>query len=91
MIPKIAKRRSLTSTEAAKRFGKSPRTIRRLVAEDRSDYEATAAARRQQAHDLKQQGMSWAQVGDAMGCTPEAAKQLGKRFREMTKASSGTA
>jgi transposase len=81
VIPKIAKRRSLTSTEAAKRFGKSPRTIRRLVAEDRSDYEATAAARRQQAHDLKQQGMSWAEVAEAMGCSTEAAKQLGKRYR----------
>ena len=91
MIPKIAKRRSLTSTEAAKRFGKSPRTIRRLVAEDRSDYEATAAARRQQAHDLKQQGMSWAEVAEAMGCSTEAAKQLGKRYRAMNKASSGTA
>ena len=81
----------MTAKEAGKRFGKSPRTIRRLVAQDRPDYEATAAARRQQAHNLKQKGMSWAEVAEAMGCTPEAAKQLGKRFREMTEASSGTA
>ena len=76
----------MTAKEAGKRFGKSPRTIRRLVAQDRPDYEATAAARRKQAHDLKQQGMTWAQVGEAMDCTAEAAKQLGKRYRAMNKA-----
>lgn len=85
-IQKIAKARTMTAQEAGKRFGKSPRTIRRLVAQDRPDYEATAAARRQQAHDLKQQGMTWAQVGEAMGCTAEAAMQLGKRYRAMNKA-----
>ena len=81
----------MTAKEAGKRFGKSPRTIRRLVAQDRPDYEATAVARRQLAHDLKQQGMSWAEVAEAMGCSTEAAKQLGKRYRAMNKASSGTA
>ena len=61
----------MTAKEAGKRFGKSPRTIRRLVAQDRPDYEATAAARRQQAHDLKQQGMTWAlRPAAGPGCSP---------------------
>jgi hypothetical protein len=84
VIPKIAKRRSLTSTEAATQFGKSPRTIRRLVAEDRGDYEARAIARRQQANDLRQQGASWAEVAEVMACSVEAAKQLGKRFKRFS-------
>lgn len=88
MIQKIARERSITAAEAAKRFGKSPRTIRRLVAQDREDYEHQALKRRQQAHALYAQGMSWAEVGQAMNCSPEAAKQLGKRFRAMQEASS---
>ena len=77
----IRKRRTITAAVAAKRLQVTPRTIRNYQAEERATYEATAAARRQQAHDLKQQGMTWAQVGEAMGCTAEAAKQLGKRYR----------
>lgn len=87
----IRKRRTVTAAFAAQKLQVTPRTIRNYQAEERSTYEATAAARRQQAHDLKQQDMTWAQVGEAMGCTAEAAMQLGKRYRAMAKANSGTA
>lgn len=88
MIQKIARKRAITATEAAKQFGKSPRTIRRLVAQDRADYEKNAIGRRKQAYELYQKGMSWAEVGLAMSCSTEAAKQLGKRFRAMQEATS---
>lgn len=87
----IRKRRTVTAAFAAQKLQVTPRTIRNYQAEERATYETTAAARRQQAHDLKQQGMTWAQVGEAMGCTAEAAMQLGKRYRAMAKANSGTA
>lgn len=82
ILQKIAKKRKMTAREAGLRFGKSARTIRRLVALDRSDYEAEAKERREKAYTLKQQGMTWAEVGEAMGCTAEAASQLGKRYRQ---------
>ncbi len=82
----IRKRRTITAAVAAKRLQVTPRTIRNYQAEERATYEATAAARRQQAHDLRQEGMSWAEVAEAMGCSTEAAKQLGKRYRAMNKA-----
>ena len=83
MTALVIRRRKKTAKATAQHVGVSVRTIQRWIAEERSTYEATAAARRQQAHDLKQQGMTWAQVGEAMGCTAEAAKQLGKRYRAM--------
>ena len=82
----IRKRRTITAAVAAKRLQVTPRTIRNYQAEERATYEATAAARRQQAHDLRQEGMSWAEVAEAMGCSTEVAKQLGKRYRAMNKA-----
>ena len=91
MTALVIRRRKKTAKATAQHVGVSVRTIQRWIAEERSTYEATAAARRQQAHDLRQEGMSWAEVAEAMGCSTEAAKQLGKRFREITKASSGTA
>lgn len=81
MTALVIRRRKKTAKATARHVGVSVRTIQRWIAEERADYEATAAARRQQAHDLKQQGMTWAQVGAAMGCTAEAAMQLGKRYR----------
>ena len=82
----IRKRRTVTAAFAAQKLQVTPRTIRNYQAEERATYEATAAARRQQAHDLRQEGMSWAEVAEAMGCSTEAAKQLGKRYRAMNKA-----
>lgn len=81
-VPKIARQRNMTAREAAKRFGKSPRTIRRYVALDRDVYEDRAAARREQAHNLRQQGMSWAAVGEAMGgISADAARMLAARHK----------
>lgn len=79
----IRKRRTITAHLAALRLQVTPRTIQNYQAEERDEYESRARSRRQQAHDLYEQGMSWAEVGQAMNCSPEAAKQLGKRFRAM--------
>lgn len=80
-IQKIAKSRTMTAKEAAKRFGKSPRTIRRLVAEDRSDYEGRAANRRRIAGTMHEQGASWAEIAAAVGGTEWAARSLVRRYK----------
>lgn len=71
----------MTAKEAAKRFGKSPRTIRRLVAEDRSDYEGRAAGRRRIAGTMHEQGASWAEIAAAVGGTEWAARSLVRRYK----------
>nr|WP_172693891.1 hypothetical protein [Proteus mirabilis] len=55
-VKKIARERNMTAKEAAKKFGKSTRTIQRLVALDRSDYERRADERRKMAYNLRLQG-----------------------------------
>ena len=80
-IQKIAKSRTMTAKEAAKRFGKSPRTIRRLVAEDRSDYEGRAAGRRRIAGTMHAKGASWAEIAEAVGGTEWAARGLVRRYK----------
>ncbi|PBC35038.1 replication protein RepB [Rhodococcus sp. ACS1] len=60
-------RRTKTARELAEQFGATPRTIRRLIAEPRDDFEARAAARRAQAVELREQGMSYKEIAEAMG------------------------
>lgn len=51
-------RRNQTARELAKRFGKSPRTIYRVMAEPREGYEARAAARHERIRELRSEGLS---------------------------------
>lgn len=87
MIQKIARERKMTAREAAKKFGKSPRTIRRLVALDREDYENRAAERRRIAGTMRATGASWPEIAAAIGCTEWAAQALVKRYKAECKAS----
>lgn len=77
----------MTAKEAGKRFGKSPRTIRRLVAQDRPDYEATAAARRRIAGTMYAKGASWGEIAEAVGGTEWAARALVRRYKAECAAS----
>lgn len=78
----IRRQRRKTAREAAEKFGVSIRTVKRLVSEYRHDYEGRARDRRQQAHNLRQQGMSWAAVGEAMGgISADAARMLAARHK----------
>lgn len=82
----IRKKRKVTAKEAAKRLGLSERTIRNYQAEYRNDYEKRAAERREMAHKLRSHGMTWADVGKALNCSPEAARALSNRFIAQEKA-----
>lgn len=83
LITKIARERSMTAREAAKKFGVSTRTIQRLVALDRDDYISRAADRRKQAYELRQSGLKWAEVGEKLGCSADAARALAKRYEPL--------
>lgn len=50
-------RRTVTARELADRFGVSPRTVVRMVAEDRTAYEGRSRQRRDQIVELHRQGL----------------------------------
>ncbi len=54
---------------------------RQRGAKSRSDYEKHAEARRTQAVDLRERGLTWQQVAETMGISLGAAKMLGSRSR----------
>ena len=60
-------RRKQTARELAERFNRSPRTIRRVMAEPRADFESRAAARHEQIRTLRDQGLSMRAIADEIG------------------------
>lgn len=64
------RRRRMTAREAAERFGVSPRTIRRVVAEERGEYVGRAASRREQIITLHRQGLKQKAIAEQLGVTP---------------------
>lgn len=63
-------RRKFTAKQMAEHFGVSERTIRRLMAEPRSSYEAQAKEHREKIIDLKRQGMKQRDIATTLGITP---------------------
>lgn len=59
-------RRAKTTRELADQFGTTDRTIRRMVAEPRTDYETRAAQRRDRAQALRAAGASYREIADEM-------------------------
>jgi hypothetical protein len=74
-------RRKVTAKAAAQKLGVSERTIQRIVAEPRADYEARTRARQDLALHLREQGLSWADVGRDLGCSSDAARVAANRAR----------
>lgn len=75
-------KRKQTARELAKRFGVSERTIRRAVAQPREEYLAGTYARQDEALRLRESGMKWQEVGDALGgISDSAAYQLAAKAR----------
>ena len=54
---------------------------------DREEYEQQAILRRQQAYELRQQGLNWQKVGEAMNISPAAARKLASRFESQKRTS----
>lgn len=72
----------MTATEAAKRFGVSPRTIRNVVAEERSVYVGRAVSRREQIITLYRQGLKQKTIAEQLGVTPALVSMRLREARE---------
>ncbi|MCP5781378.1 HTH domain-containing protein, partial [Klebsiella pneumoniae] len=73
-------KRNKTAKEMAQRLNISDRTVRKLIALPREDYEKEAKQRRLKAFVLRESGMKWADVGIALGTTKHGAIALYKRY-----------
>ncbi len=63
-------RRKMTARELGEKFGRSPRTIRRIIAEERSEWLARAEQRHQQIRELRAtRGMSMRAIAAELGCS----------------------
>ncbi|MBF6163056.1 replication protein RepB [Nocardia cyriacigeorgica] len=60
-------RRSKTARELAEQFGASPRTIQRLIAEPRADYESRAIEKRRRAQQMRSEGATYREIADELG------------------------
>lgn len=69
MPAETPRRRAHTARELAERFDRSPRTIRRVMAEPRADYQARVAARHTRIHELRAQGLSMRAIATEVGVT----------------------
>lgn len=70
MIETVRKKRHGTARELAERFGVSPRTVQRLVAEERSEYVGRAASRRDQIIALHRRGLKQKAIAAQLDVTP---------------------
>lgn len=62
-------RRNQTAAELGKRFQRSPRTIRRIIAEPREEYLERAATRHERIRELREQGMTYREIAAEVDCT----------------------
>jgi len=62
-------RRKRTAREVAASLGASERTVRRIIAEPREDFERRARERRKIAVDLREQGKKYREIAEEMGCS----------------------
>lgn len=79
-------RRSKTARELAEQFGASTRTIRRIIAEPRTDYETRAADKRRYAQKLRADGFSYKQIAEEMKISEGSVSSLLHHPRPKTKA-----
>lgn len=84
MTAQTPARRKKTARELAEQFGVSPRTIREIVAEPRNEFEARSQTRQDEALGLRTKGLSYAEIGKALGISRDAAAGLVRRGQQRT-------
>jgi len=75
-------RKGLTQKQFAEKFDVSITTVKRYAAIDREDYEQEALNRRKTAYELREKGLSWKEVAEAMQCSYNAVTSLAKRYKQ---------
>jgi len=76
-------KRNKTAKEMAQRLNISDRTVRKLFALPREDYEKEAKQRRLKAFVLREAGFKWSEVGERLGTTKHGAIALYKRYQQI--------
>ena len=76
-------KRKKTAKEKAQRLNIRERTIRKLTALPREDYEKEAKQRRLKAFVLREAGFKWSEVGERLGTTKHGAIALYKRYQQI--------
>ncbi len=69
-------RRTKTARELAERLGVSVRTIRKIAAEPREEFEARARQRREHAAKLRASGLKYKEIAEEMGISTGAVGAL---------------
>lgn len=82
----IRRKRNRTARELAEATGLSVRTIQGYIAQERSEYESEAEARRNKVAELRNQGLKWKVIAEEMGVSVDAAAALYQRYKRMQKA-----
>lgn len=91
MTAKTTQRRGITAREGAEKLGVSERTVRRIRAEPRADFEGRARVRRERVVELREQGLTYKEMGIPMGSVGKALYDARKRAAEAGKAAAETA
>lgn len=79
MAKLASKKRTKTARELAEMFGISERYVRYLAAESREDFEGRAAARQDEALELRAKGLSYSQIATVLSCSRDTAAGLVRR------------
>lgn len=82
----VRRKRKKTAKETAELLGVSERTIRNYIAQERSEYESEAKARRAEVANLREEGHKWDFIAEKMGASKDAVKALYQRYKRMQKA-----
>ena len=72
-------RRKMTAREIGERFNRSPRTIRRIIAEERPVYLARAAERHAKMRELRAKGLTLRAIGAELGCNASTVQRALKK------------
>ena len=75
-------KRKHTAAEMAAKYGVSPRTVKRIMAQPRAEYDAERHARQDEALRLRESGMKWHEVGAELGgVSASAASRLAAKAK----------
>lgn len=86
MSAEIPGRRKKTARELAKQMGSSTRTVRRIMAEPRAEFEARTRARGDQILTWRAEGVLWREIGERLEITTNAAQLAGQKAKKRHQA-----
>lgn len=83
MVAENPIRRKKSARELSEQLGVSVSTVRRLMAEPRDEYLARAKTKREQAAELRAEGLSVRAIAEKMGVSKSAAGRYIQDYEKM--------